>query len=337
VQFAEEGLAARAEGPGRVRAFAASLVDDRLEPGPRPTIDREPTLLGEWNDGLSFRETDAGGELDLAGGVRVRSTPDRSSTDALDAAAVRLVLEPKGDAASRGLRAFVATGGEAGEARLESRRWVDAARTDDPRLFRLTGGEIRYRPPTREGEVPGAGTLLVHQPAADGPRREVEAAGVSLGAEGTTRFRWAKGLELRAAGPPGRFRVDLEGEVEVLHAGIGAGKAAGETFSLRSDRLGVDLGRNDTGPAAEGVDLGGTAEILGLDAEGRIAVRTGRFDLECGSFRFDAATQVAMVTAADGRDVNVVFRDGTPPIRAAEVRWDLANGELKATRVSGGR
>jgi hypothetical protein len=35
--------------------------------------------------------------------------------------------------------------------------------------------------------------------------------------------------------------------------------------------------------------------------------------------------------------VNVVFRDGTPPIRAAEVRWDLARGELKATRVSGGR
>ena len=113
------------------------------------------------------------------------------------------------------------------------------------------------------------------------------------------------------------------------------GKAAGDTFSLRTDRLGVDLER--TGGDGGGTDLGGTARILGLDAEGRIAVRTGRFDLECGGFRFDAATQVAIVTAATGRDVNVVFRDGTPPIRAAEVRWDLARGELKATRVSGGR
>jgi hypothetical protein len=165
----------------------------------------------------------------------------------------------------------------------------------------------------------------------------VAAGGVSLGAEGTTRFRWAKSLALRSAGATDRFRVDLDGDVEVLHAGIGEGKAAGEAFSLRADRIGVDLERTTAAGADAGVDLGGTAEIRGLDAAGRVTARTGSFDLECGSFRFDAASRIATMTAAAGRDVTVVFRDGTPPVRAAEVRWDLARGEIKATRVSGGR
>jgi hypothetical protein len=340
VRFAEEGSAARADGPGRVRSFAMDLVPEGLEPGRRPAVDSAPTMLAEWNDGLSFREAPEGGQLDIAGSVRVRSTPDRSSTDALDAASVRLTLAAKGSAgddAARELLAFIATGGRGSDAKLESRRWLDAARGDDPRLFRLTGGEIRYRPPTREGEVPGAGTLLVHLPAAEGPRGEVAAGGVSLGAEGTTRFRWAKSLALRAAGATDRFRVDLDGDVEVLHAGIGEGKAAGEAFSLRADRIGVDLERTTAAGADAGVDLGGTAEIRGLDAAGRVTARTGSFDLECGSFRFDAASRIATMTAAAGRDVTVVFRDGTPPVRAAEVRWDLARGEIKATRVSGGR
>jgi len=329
VRFEETRRFAAAAGPGRVRAFAESLVGEGKVPDPRPAPAGTPTLLAEWSDGFEFEETDAGGELRVGGGVRVRATPDASATDALDADRVRLTLAPTGAGDERAVRSFVATGERA---RLESRRWADAARSGDPRLFRLQGAEIRYRPVDREGEVPGAGNLLLHVPAGsrDAPR-PIAPGGTSLGAEGTSRFSWTRELTLRRV-EGDRYRIELDGEVEVLHAG----ERPGETLSLRATRLGIDLRRPDAADDAS-VDLGGTAELRGLDASGGVTARTGDFDLSCERLRYDTESQVATLVAAPGRTVGVVFRNGAPPIRAAEVRWDLATGEIRAVDVAGGR
>ena len=365
IRFDDASRSARSEGPGRFRAFKKPVVlpagkVDRPDPAEKPTLD------AAWSESLEYGEiSDARGTLDIRGDVKVRSRPSDTSSDALDAQSILLELgiDPKarGEAktlpdgtrdlsgAERALEHFIAKGG----ARLESRTWPTSDRSGEPRVFRVSGEHVEYDLRTREGLVVGDGTILVNIPppadakavnskAADA--RPVAGAGpagsLALGVDGTTRFRWKRRMGIESLYED-VFRITMESEVEMLHAGL----RADDTMSMRCDTLEATvrrpLDRKDTVKAEDGtdaprgVDLGGPAELQGLRGAGNVFIRTPEQDIECGEFDYSVATGVATLSAAEGRTVTISVKGQPAPIRAQQVVWDLRNGRLQVSKVSG--
>lgn len=356
IELREAERAATASGGGRVRTFAATVGDERPMRVEFPILPERPALLAEWRDGFRFVDAPRAGvdgELELTGAVRVRSTPDRSATDALDADTLLLALarDPSGGEDPRGgVRSMLARGG----AVVESRAWTDESRSGDPRLFRLAGEELFYDLATREGFVEGAGSLLAHVPegtrdgssgaaaaSRDGAAAEAERIDgpmSGLAAEGTTRFRWSRRLDLTHV-EGDRYQVDMQGDVEVGHVGTGRGGAGGEAFAMTAGRLVAGLLRTLEGGSERGADLGGTATVESIEARSddarRVFIRTGDVDLECDSFSYSLATRVAILTAAPGRSVVVVTRDRPQPVRAERVEWNLETGRIAIEGATG--
>ncbi len=345
VRFDDATRTARSEGPGRFRAFKEPITATAGR-APRPLADGKPAMEARWADSLQYTESDPSkAELELRGGVNVRSKPSAERSDAMDADALLLELrsrhEPRAGAkdglqsGDREVEHVVAKG----TARMESRVWNDAAHSGDPRVFRVTGQHIEYDIRTREGLVVGDGTLLVNIPARSKTEPVVAPAtnGIALGADGTTRFRWAKRMEIRHQFDD-RFLVSMDDGVEVLHAGL----APHDTLSLRSSALEAVLHRPPTDASdqhasgEQGVDLGGPAQLISLKASGQVFVRTPQYDIECEEFDYSVETGVARLRARDGRVVSILTPESPTPIRAESVVWDLRNGRLTVQRASGG-
>ncbi len=378
IRFDETSRVAESAGPGRVRAFAnavaptADAAGDGGEPPARPTLPDRQSMLVEWTKQFRFEEA-AGGAIELTGDVSVRSTPDRASTDAVNAAWMRVELadaDASAAAAKAGIRRIVArgaprggtdgAGGTSAEGSLAvfaSRRWADESRSGDPRVLQLEGPDITYDLVTREGAVAGAGKLLAHVPdgvrdaagatAADRPEQAGETTLVGrrlgFGTTGTTRFTWRDRLDLRSIGGD-RFRVDLQGGVQMVHADT-SGTAVPSL--LTASRLEAEFERLDEaahGATANagvetGVDLTGTAKLLAVrgfgDGAGRVQFDTGEFVVECDAFLYDTQSQIATLTATDGRSV-VVVGTNPPGRRSAEsVEWNLATGTIRIRNARG--
>lgn len=295
-------------GQGRVRTYGQPF-EMPLGPASRPAIPTNQQLVAEWSERFRFDERDeTTGRplLALAGAVRVRNTPDRSSTDALDAERLRLELdEPTGKvtgasgsaADALGARAAVRAVEAMGHAVIESRSWATEAREGIPRLFKLAGEHVRYDTVSREGWVDGAGSLLMYVPertsdrtggndaaqAAGAPADTASAAvagpPISFGAEGTTQFKWGARLDLTHV-EGDRYRVVMRDDVQVAHDGPrpgDAGSAQGNATAPRTDWLVMTAPyvealvlrpqAGEAGAAAR-VDLGGTARLERVLARG---------------------------------------------------------------------
>lgn len=369
IRFDDATRSARSDGPGRFRAFRAPLAigDGKVE---RPNPDARPTLEAAWGESLEYAEVaESRGTLDIRGDVKVRSRPSDTTSDAVDAQSILLELgiEPtskgagKGDAkagsgrgdpseAARSFEHFIAKGG----ARLESRTWATAERVGEPRVFRVSGEHVEYDIRTREGLVVGDGAILVNIPRPEDGKAVDPAAGarapggIALGADGTTRFRWKERMALERQYDD-VFRIRMEKDVEMLHAGL----RADDSLSMRCDVLEAIVKRPDEsrkpkdgkdadGQAREsegGVDLGGPAEMLGVKGIGRVFIRTPEQDIECGEFDYSVATGMATLTAEAGRTVTIAIKGQPAPIRAQQVTWDLRNGRIQISKMSatGGR
>ncbi len=376
IDFDEASRTARSSGPGRVRAFAQPLVDGSDRPAERPTVPERYRFQGEWNDGFLFdekatSELATGGTITISGAVRLRSTPDRASTDLLNASTVKLELAgeqaakdasvasaPSGlgpDAmGERGIRGVRAAGG----AVLISSRWADESRKGDPRLFKLSGEEISYDTVTGEGNVPVAGTLYTHVPERTsdaGPEAKAKVAGeapesdaasiggpkLSLGAEGSSSFAWKQSLTmLRTEGAANRFTITMTGDVTLAHAGSRAEdelRVSGARFEARIERLAADGAKGQ-----EDGDLAGTARILGLEASGddtqRVVLRTSEasgITIVCDGLSYSVESGVATLTARPGRMVDVVQATRPQPIQAERVTWDMASGRITIENARG--
>ncbi|MFO0828819.1 MAG: hypothetical protein U0572_11815 [Phycisphaerales bacterium] len=375
IRFEEATRVATSAGRGRVRVFPEAIA---IAPGraPRPSVGDRVRLVAEWTDGFTFDEhaADGHGAIDLDGAVRVRNTPDRSSTDAVDAAHLRMELagdarvsfggaNSNGASAASGVapitgeRAAVRRIDARGAAVIESRAWSSAERAGDPRLFRIAGDHLSYDTLTREGFVEGPGSLLAHIPEkhrdAPPPAKTGAGAGdvaltagspLSLGAEGTTRFTWKERLDMVRVGSASdggdRFDITMKESVDLMHAG----SRADDTLSLSAALLKASVVREPAGKGAKdepaGVDLGGTARIEAIEARGasgvRVLVRTPDLDLECDELSYSVATQLATLGATDGRTVAVLRKSDGQPIKAERVEWNLANGEIRILRAIGG-
>jgi hypothetical protein len=361
LRFDDATRSARSDGPGRFRAFRApiALSDGKIA---RPEPDGRPTLDASWGESLEYAEVaENRGTLDIRGEVKVRSRPSETTSDAVDAQSILLELGidsstksgKEGRAAdpadaARTFDHFIAKGG----ARIESRQWETAERAGEPRVFRVSGEHVEYDMRTREGLVVGDGAILVNIPrAADtkviDPSEAAKArtpGGIALGADGTTRFRWKERMALEKQYDD-VFRILMEKDVELLHAGL----RADDSLSMRCDVLEAIVKRPDEskklnagGTDAKndgGVDLGGPAEMLGVKGRGRVFIRTPEQDIECGEFDYSVTTGVATLTAEEGRSVTIAIKGQPAPIRAQQVVWDLRNGRIQVTKMNatGGR
>ncbi|MCE2883974.1 MAG: hypothetical protein LW806_03610 [Planctomycetaceae bacterium] len=366
IRFDDATRSARSDGPGRFRAFRQPLAvgEGRAE---RPNPDARPTLEAAWGESLEYAEVaEDRGTLDIRGEVKVRSRPSETTSDAVDAQSILLELgidpaargsdkkDGEGAAggradpseAARSFEHFIAKGG----ARLESRTWPTAERKGEPRVFRVSGEHVEYDIRTREGLVVGDGTILVNIPRAEDGKAVDPAAGarapggIALGADGTTRFRWKERMALERQYDD-VFRIRMEKDVEMLHAGI----RADDSLSMRCDTLEATVKRPDESKKAGeggartesdgGVDLGGPAELVGVKGIGRVFIRTPEQDIECGEFDYSVTTGVATLTAEPGRTVTIAIKGQPAPIRAQQVTWDLRNGRIQISKMSatGGR
>ena len=352
LRFDDATRSARSEGPGRFRAFREPLAqrEGKVE---RPEPTGTPTLEATWSELLDFTElSETRSTLDLRGDVRVRSRPDGATSDAVDARALLLEIgadptdrsrasgaDSVADSSRRSLDQFIAKG----DARIESRAWDSEERKGDPRVFRVTGEHIEYDMRSREGLVVGDGGILVNLPpktgaaadAGSGAASPVPGA-ISLGGDGTTRFRWKRRMELKRAYDD-VFTIRMESGVELLHAGL----RPDDTLAMTCDTLETTVRRPLAEGAApdsrdaRGADLGGPAELLGVVATGGVFVRTPEQDIRCGSFDYSVTTGIATLTAAEGGSVEIAVKGQATPIRAQKVVWDLRSGRLQVLKASG--
>ena len=221
-----------------------------------------------------------------------------------------------------------------GEARLESRSWVDEARNGEPDLVRITGPSITYDAEAGEGAVRGAGRLLVNRnpdPGSISAEAPADGAmGVALGGDGTTRFSWNRRMEM-VHEVASRYLVTMTDGVEILHAGV----RPEDTLTLSAENLEVLMDRGEPQLGSDALDLGGRAEILRVLARGRVFVRTPGQDVECERFDYDAENQIALLTAREDRLVTVLSRGAGAPVRAESVTWDLRTGRIQITGAVG--
>jgi len=189
---------------------------------------------------------------------------------------------------------------------------------------------------TGESEVPAPGTLLVFDRDDEGAR----AAPASLfDGRGTTRFKWTKRLDMRRLDAMGRYRIDLDDGVELLHAGL----REQDTLTLTCDRLQATVdrvaaaGAEVAKPAGVPADLGAPVTLVRVEALGRVFVRTPEVDVECDTFDYDLGTGIAQVTARPGRMIRVLQRGGRAqpaPVQAESAVWDLQNGRIRVVGAS---
>jgi len=345
-EFSGEGSA---PGQGRCQYFLQSLADAAPKPLPRPTIPASPQMVATWQDGLLYRRIDpTSSVLQLAGSVHASTsrTPRQLDEMVANEAILTLTRDESRLSRARSESADSDLGSDTssltrmhatGDVQLESRAWACDDRSDEPRLFRLMANEVIHDLSTGESEVPTPGTLLIFDRDDEGAKGLPSSL---FDGRGTTRFRWAKRLDMKQQGVPGRYRIDFDSEVEMLHAGL----RAQDTLTLTCDRMEATVQRQDEIAApqqrqeAKPANLGGTVKLLRIQGMGRVFVRTADMDVECDTFDYDLHTQIATLTARPGRTIAVLQKGvkGQPsPIRAESALWDMQSGRIRIIGASG--
>ena len=341
----EDSGSALAPGTGRFRYWPKAIADSTPKPVARPAIPEKPQMEALWNDGMKYVKDKVGRAiLDLRGNVRASADRTVRELDQFTANQAILTLgrdtnalEQAGEAAKRsGLSSETSSLQEIhgiGEVRIESRAWGRDDRTDEPRLFRLMSSEVIHNVITGESNVPTAGTLLVFDRDDEGAK---PAPPSLFDARGSTRFRWDNSLVMNRDGET-RYRITLDGGVELIHAGL----RAQDTLTLTADQLENTVERLEAAPVkaeateATPVDFGAPVKLLRIRALGRVFVRTPDVDVECDAFDYDLRTKVATLTARPGRAISVMQKGKGSPIKAEAAVWDLDNGRVRVTNAAG--
>ena len=341
----EDSGTAIAPGAGRFRYWPTAISDSAPHPVARPVIPEKPQMEAMWNEGFKYAKDKVGrATLDVRGNVR--ATADRTVRELDQFTANQAILtlgrdtnalEQAGDAAKRsGLSSETSSLQEIhglGEVRIESRGWGRDDRSDEPRLFRLMSSEVIHNVITGESNVPTGGTLLIYDRDDEGVKTEPPSL---FDARGSTRFLWETSLVMKRDGAT-RYRITLDGGVELIHAGL----RAQDTLTLTADQLENTVERLEAAPVkaeateATPVDFGAPVKLLRIRALGRVFVRTPDVDVECDAFDYDLRTKVATLSARAGRTITIMQKGKGSPIKAEAAVWDLDNGRVRVTNAAG--
>jgi len=308
-------------GPGTARMFDSELdvgADRRIE---RLTLALAPEAVATWTDSMTY--DDAGGQsagsIHLAGNVQMISEPDdlERTTFKADDVTIELTGEPTaGGEDTAANRRSIATVTGRGNATLEQRRWVK--RSDEPRIFFVSGDTLEFDQRTGEASVPGPGELLMRdlRPATEGAD--------AFAGRGTTGVRWTTRLQMTRQSETLYDILMLDG-IEMRHLDL-----EGKTSTLTCNRIDATVDR--TSPAA----TDGPADLRHVRAAGEVFLRTPTRDVECDLFDYDVPSGRALLDSNPGHLVTIHTR-GTPrPITMRYAEWNLRTDELTARSGSVG-
>ena len=314
------------DGPGVARMFGDDLpvgTDDRID---RMTLQLEHQTRATWTGSMRYSDSaaDGNGAIDLNGRVEMVSVPDPLQLTTFGADAVTIEL-----ASTRGTaghddaveRRGIGTVIGRGNARLEQRRWLTEAHTDEPRIFFVSGERLEYDEPKGEAMVPGPGRLLIRdlRPAAEGDQ-----AGDAFGARGTTSFRWTTRLQMTRRSET-LFDIVMVDGIEMRHLDL-----AGQAMTLTCNRIDATVDRRG------GDEIDGPADLQHVRAAGEVFLRTPTRDIDCDLFDYDVRTGMARIEANPGQLVTIFTRGAPQPITLRGARWNLTTDVITASAGTGG-
>lgn len=301
-------------GPGAARMFDQVLavgIDGRFD---RRTIKHRPQAWGTWTESMSYDDTagSGAGAIELTGDVQMISEPDRLQRTTFKAHDVTIELageasEPREtDTADR--RAIGRVIGR-GNARLEQRRWARVDRTDQPRIFFVSGGRLEFDQQTGEALVPGPGELLIRD-----LRPPAEDNADNSAARGTTSFKWTTRLQITRQTET-LYDIQMVDGVEMRHRDL-----LKQVTTLTCRRIDATVDRADTA----------AAELKHGRAEGEVFLRTPTRDVDCDLFDYDVARGLAVLGANPGHLVTIYTRGTPQPITLRGAVWNLVTDEITA-------
>ena len=298
---------------------------------------------------------DGAGSILLTGGVQAHSTPNPFELNTLSSQSLTLdfsnpsidATEPSATTAPNGgvqslssvrrqLRQLLA----AGDAKLESRTWAKADRSDTPRVFYIAGPSVRYNDQTLESLVDGSGELLVRDETISIPSTQSSAAtqpqaATPFSTKGTSLFRWKTRLEMTRQ-LDGTYLITMLDGIEVRHLAIDQ-----SISTLTSDRLEATVARsaskasNPAKPRETAFDLGGSMDLRRLVANGGVYIDAPTRDIDCDALDYDYVASVASLDATPPRTVTVTTQGNPHPLRAQSVIWNIREDKITATNISG--
>lgn len=348
-------------GGGRFAYFAQDVTASDPVRMNRPVVehinghDNPIQVRATWAESMSFDGTlnDGAGSLTLTGKVEAESKPTALEHNTLISRALTMQFiraeessntdAPRADVGADGalntskrqLKLFIAEG----DAKLESRTWLNEDHSDKPRVFYLAGPTVTYDDQTLEATVPGGGELLVRDeritdpPPADAVHPEAANESMPFSGKGTTLFRWNDHLNMkRQAGA--LYDIDMVGAVQVRHMAIDK-----TVSTVTAQQLSATVERAGTAaPAEQGgatLDLGGTMELRRLRGNGGIYLRSPTREVDCEDFEYNYTTGIAEMNALPGRTVMMKTAGNPNPLRAARVVWNILEDKISATNVRG--
>lgn len=251
----------------------------------------------------------------------------------------------------RQLRKLIADGNgrPGGEAKLESRTWINPDQSDRPRVFYLSSQHVIYDDVTLEATVPSDGSLLVRderpetvstkpatQPAVPaGPVAQAQPArkaSLPFGGKGTTLFRWNGSLHMtRRDKQSSLYDIVMLDGIEVRH------QALDKTITtMTGDRLEATVDRSaSTQQRDTAMDMGGSMDLRRIHALGRVYVNSPTRDIDCDDFDYDYLTGIAKLNARPDRVVTIITANNPHPVQAKSFVWNTIEDSVQASGVSG--
>ncbi|HYF15479.1 MAG TPA: hypothetical protein VD971_10460 [Phycisphaerales bacterium] len=280
-----------------------------------------------WTDQIDI--DDGAGTARIAGAVRAAGTDTRGGTntiraDWIDASytvttdAAAPPTEPRGrglvpaGSAERTLR--TANAGAAGGRVVE----VEMRRTDAGAsgLLNVTGGRIAVDMERGRVEVPGAGALVSRR--VGGEPTAIARSPLASDGAGDTVLRWADG----AAYSWGDGRAAARGRVRMIHR---------RPDAATPDELECAVATASFGAG----DTEGLGSLVSLEAETAVWMRSATREMTGQRVVYNARDQLAEASAGGGL-VTVADADGSPPITARRLRWNLATGRVEVLEAGAG-
>ena len=303
VHLAEDTTAAKADGPGSLRAFDPIVLPEGL-PRRAPAIPTAHTLHARWNGGLTV---DASNENTLQatfrGDVEADGAPEDGERFRLQADAMVCAFDRASTVKEGRLREVVLSG----QARVE-RTTGDFSGNTPPDLLSIRAQTITMSPSGNTVNAEGSGQVVFRSAdqSQEGPFR---GAGESL-------LEFQEELRLRPA-PRERLVIELAGEVGCIHQ-----DSAGALSTLTAETL-----RATVSGTSEGRDLSGIA------AEGGVVVRTPTREVVAGRFDADLDGGLAEATAVRPARITITERANGRSWTADSILWDLEEDRIRVRGV----
>jgi hypothetical protein len=330
----------KVQGPGHFEAMPG-------EPGGKGLL----AARASWGDSMSFDDTT--GVLEALGGARASAMPDEFTIDTISAerVTVRTARKPAAEATDkpaagalntgdREIVSLTAEGSQAAPAKAEARRYNGVVNLDSvadrrvERLQYLEGSTIIADVAQGTLNVPGKGRSLVldRTAAANSP---VAPSATPTSFRGTALFEWTDAmtftrssgvLDLKGAGGGVKITSDNTRDDSVVFI---QSDAANATLT-GLDNLGKPTGQPGESSARAQLNK---AEAIG-SVFGRFKSMGSERELNAHRAFYDATASLLTIEAKEGDEVSLFDAATATPVRAAELRWDLANDRVEIVKPS---